>query len=74
MLVRMWSKGNTPPLLVGMQTPTTTLENNVVVPLKKLGTVLLQDPAIPLLDIYTQKTPHYTTRTLAQLCSQQLYL
>jgi hypothetical protein len=26
MLARMWSKGNTPPMLVGLQTYTTTLE------------------------------------------------
>lgn len=31
MLVRMWSKGNTPPLLVGVKTPITTLEINMVV-------------------------------------------
>ena len=29
LLVRMWSKGNTPPLLVGMQTCTTTLEKKM---------------------------------------------
>jgi hypothetical protein len=31
MLVRTWSKGNTPPLLVGVQTCITTLEINLVV-------------------------------------------
>jgi hypothetical protein len=31
MLVRMWSKENTPPLLVGVKTCTTTLEINLVV-------------------------------------------
>ena len=31
MLVRLWSKGNTPPLLVGVQTCKTTLEINLVV-------------------------------------------
>ena len=31
MLVRLWSKGNTPPLLVGVQTCTTTLEINLAV-------------------------------------------
>jgi hypothetical protein len=33
---RMWRKKNTPPLLVGMQTGTTTLEINLVVP-QKIG-------------------------------------
>jgi hypothetical protein len=36
MLVRMWRKRNTPPLLVGLQDVTTTLENNLVVP-QKIG-------------------------------------
>jgi hypothetical protein len=31
MLRRMWSKENTPPLLVGAQTSTTTLEINLAV-------------------------------------------
>ena len=34
MLVRLWSKGNTPPLLVGVQAGTTTLEINLEVPQK----------------------------------------
>jgi hypothetical protein len=34
MLVRMWRKRNTPPLLVGLQAGTTTLEINLVVPQK----------------------------------------
>lgn len=34
MLARIWSKGNTPPLLVGIQTFTTTMEISMVVPQK----------------------------------------
>jgi hypothetical protein len=34
MLERMWRKKNTPPLLVGLQTGTTTLETNLEVPQK----------------------------------------
>ena len=34
MLVRMWRKRNTPPLLVGLQAGTTTLEISLAVPLK----------------------------------------
>jgi hypothetical protein len=36
MLARMWRKRNTPPLLVGLQTGTTTLEINLEVP-QKIG-------------------------------------
>ena len=35
-LVRMWRKRNTPPLLVGLQACTTTLEINLAVP-QKIG-------------------------------------
>jgi hypothetical protein len=34
MLVRMWRKRNTPPLLVGLQTGTTTLKIHLEVPQK----------------------------------------
>jgi hypothetical protein len=34
MLVRMWRKRYTPPLLVGLQAGTTTLEINLMVPQK----------------------------------------
>jgi hypothetical protein len=34
MLVRMWRKKNSPPLLVGLQTGTTTLEFNLEIPQK----------------------------------------
>ena len=53
MLVRMWIKRDTPPLLVGLQACTTTLEISLVVP-HKIGLVLLEDPAIPLLGIYLE--------------------
>jgi hypothetical protein len=56
MLAGMWSKGNTPPLLVEVQICTTTLEINLVVS-QKTGKVLPQDPAIPLLDIYPKDAP-----------------
>jgi hypothetical protein len=36
MFTRMWRKRNTPPLLVGLQTGTTTLEINLEVP-QKIG-------------------------------------
>ena len=37
MLARMWSKGITPPLLVGVQTVTVTLEINLAVSQKTRG-------------------------------------
>jgi len=50
MLVRMWKKRNTPPLLLGLQADTTTLKS-VFWFLRKLEIVLLEDPAIPLLGL-----------------------
>jgi hypothetical protein len=47
MLARMWSKGNTSSLLVGLQTCTTTLEIKLKFS-QKIGICLLQDPATPL--------------------------
>ena len=48
MLVRIWR--STPPLLVGLQAGTTTVEVSLRF-LRKLGIVLPEDPAIPLLGI-----------------------
>jgi hypothetical protein len=42
MLVRMWRKRSTPPLLVGLQADTTTLEITLVVH-KKMDIVLPED-------------------------------
>ena len=55
-MVRMWRKRNTPPLLVGLQIGTTTLEISLGF-LRKLGTSLPKDPAIPLLGIYPEDSP-----------------
>ena len=56
MLARMWRKRNTPPLLVGLQACTTTLEISLAVP-QKIDIVLPEDPAIPLLGIYPEDAP-----------------
>jgi hypothetical protein len=45
MLARMWRKKNTPPVLVGLQISTTTLEINLEV-LQKIVIALPEDPAI----------------------------
>jgi hypothetical protein len=58
MLARRWSKWNSPPLLMGVQTCTTTLEINLVV-FQKIGINLPQKPAILLLGIYTKDAPPY---------------
>jgi hypothetical protein len=53
MLGRMWRKRKTPPLLVGLKAATTTLEISLVF-LRKLDIILLEDPAILLLGIYSE--------------------
>ena len=45
MLLRMWRKRNTPPLLVGLQACITTLEISLGF-LRKLDIVLPEDPTI----------------------------
>jgi hypothetical protein len=56
MLVRMWRKKNTSPLLLGLQAGTTTLEISLEF-LRKLDIVLPEDPAIPLLGICPEDAP-----------------
>jgi hypothetical protein len=51
MLVRTWREMNTPPLLVGVQTGTTTLEINLEVP-QYMGNNLPENPTVLLLGIY----------------------
>ena len=59
----MWSKGNIPPLLMGVETCTTTLELNLVVS-KKIWIGSTSRPAILLLGIYT---------IVAQLCHRDTW-
>jgi hypothetical protein len=56
MLASIWKKRDTPPLLVGLQVGTITLEISLVV-LRKLDIILLEDPAI--LGIYPEDVPTY---------------
>jgi hypothetical protein len=56
MLARMWRKRNTPPLFLGLQADTTTLEINLGF-LRKLDIVLPEDSEIPLLGIYPEDVP-----------------
>ena len=54
MLARMWRKGNSFALLVGMQTGAATVESSMKIPQQiKNGSAF--DPTIPLLGIYRKK-------------------
>jgi hypothetical protein len=74
MLVRMWRKRNTPPLLVGLQTCTTTLLESVWWFLRKLDIVLPEDPTIPLLGIYTEDVPTGKKNTCSTMFIAALFI
>ena len=63
MLVKMWRKRNTPPLMVGLQAGTSTLEISLAVP-QKIGP---EDPAISLLGIYTRDALTYNKGTCSTI-------
>jgi hypothetical protein len=63
MLVRMWRKRNTPPLLVGLQTCTTTLESFWQF-LRKLEIVLPEDATIPFLGKLPKRFVHLHVSTV----------
>jgi hypothetical protein len=69
MLARMWRKKDTPPLLVGLQAGTTSLES-----VRKLDIVLLEDPAIPLLGIYPEDAPTYNKDTCSTMFIAALFI
>jgi hypothetical protein len=73
MLVRMWRKRNTPPLLVGLQAGTTTLEISLAVP-QKSDIVLPEDPAIPLLGIYQEDVPTCNKDTCSSMFIAALFI
>jgi hypothetical protein len=56
MLARVWTKRNTPPLLVVFQARITTLEITLVVP-QNLDIVLPENSAIPLRGVYVEDAP-----------------
>ena len=56
MLVKMWRKRNTSPLLVGLQACTTILEVSLVVS-QKIGHSTIGRYSIPLLGIYPEYVP-----------------
>jgi hypothetical protein len=73
MLVRMWRKRNTLPLLVGLQAGTTTLEISLPV-LRKLDMILLEDPAILLLGIYPEDVPTCNKITCSTMVIAALFI
>jgi hypothetical protein len=74
MLARMWRKRNTPPLLVGLQAGTTTLEISLVVPQKTGHTVLPEDLAISLLGIYPEDVPTDNKDTCSTMFIAALFI
>ena len=72
-MARMWRKKNTPPLLVGLQDGTTTLEISLVVP-RKLDMTLPEDPAIPLLGIYPKNSPACNKDTCSIMVIAALFI
>jgi hypothetical protein len=73
MLERMWIKRNTPPLLVGLQTGTTTLEINLETA-QYLEIDLPKDPAIPLLGIYPKVAPSFHRGTCSTMFVVALFV
>jgi hypothetical protein len=69
----MWKKRNTPPLLVGLQACTTTLEV-VWRFLRKLEIVLPEDPAIPLLGLYPEDVPTVNKNTCSTMFIAALFI
>jgi hypothetical protein len=68
MLARMWKKRNTPPLLVQ------PLCKSVWWFLRKLDIVLPEDPAIPLLGIYTEDSPACNKDTCSTMFIEALFI
>jgi hypothetical protein len=73
MLGRMWRKRNAPPLLVGLQADTTTLES-VWQLIRKLDIVLQEDPAILLLGIYPEDAPTCNKDTCSTMFIAALFI
>jgi hypothetical protein len=64
---------NTPPLLVGLQAGTTTLEISLQV-LRKLDIVLPENPGISLLGIYPKDAPTYNKDTFSTMFIAALFI
>jgi hypothetical protein len=73
MLARMWKKRSIPPLLVGLQACTTTLETSLWF-LRELDIVLPEDRAISLLGIYPEDGPMDDRKTCSTKFKAALYI
>jgi hypothetical protein len=67
-------KKNTPPLMLGLQAGTTTLEISLAVPWKTGHSILTQDPAIPLLVIYPKDAPTYNKDTFSTMFITSIFI
>jgi hypothetical protein len=73
MLVRMWRKLNTFPLMVGLQAGITTLEINLEVA-AKIANSFTEDPLMPLLGLYTEDAPTCIKDTCFTMFIETLYI
>jgi hypothetical protein len=73
MLLRMWRKRNTPPLLVGLQTGTSTLDISLAVH-QKIGHSTTRDPTVPLLGIYPENVPTSKKDTCSTMFIAALFI
>lgn len=73
MLTRMWSKGNTTPVLMGSQF-VQPLWESISSFLRKLRVKLPQDSAIPLLSIYPKDIPSYNKDTCSTMSTETLFM
>jgi hypothetical protein len=71
MLAKMWNNRNTPPLLVGLQAVTNTLEISLAVPQKIGHSTTL---AILLLDIYPEDAPTCNKNTCSTMFIAVLFI
>jgi hypothetical protein len=74
MLVRMWRKRNTPPLLEGLQAGTTSFWKSGWRFIRKLDIVVLQDPVIPLLGIFPEDAPTCNKDTCSTMFIAALFV
>jgi hypothetical protein len=72
-MLGMWRKRNTPPLLLGLQAGTATLEP-VWWFLRKLDIELPEDPAIPLLGIHPEDVPTGKKDTFSTMFIAALFI
>jgi hypothetical protein len=73
MLAKMWRKRNTPPLLLGLQACTTTLNVSLEVP-QKIGHSTIGGSCKPLLGIYPEEVPTGNENTCSTMFIAALFI